>query len=69
MKANDGKNGQLSDYKLVVEGNSYGRLHGSLFFHEQPLRIVRKHVEILLQTEKEIYAQGQNGTSPNNELI
>ena len=50
-----------NDYKLVVEGNSYGRLHGSLFVHEQDLRLVRKHVKILLQTEREIYTEGQNG--------
>ena len=54
-------NGDDEDYKLVVEGNSYGRLHGSLFFHEQKLRVARKLVKILLQTERDIYAEGQNG--------
>ena len=58
--AHDG-NTRLNEYKLVVEGNSYGRLHGSLFFHEQELRLARKHVKILLQTESEIYTEGQNG--------
>ena len=51
----------LGDYKLVVEGNSYGRLHGSLFLHEQSLRLTRQKVRIVLQTEKEVYAQGQIG--------
>ena len=58
----DGR-GSSDDYKLVVDGNSYGRLHGSLFFHEQNLRLARKEVKILLQTERDIYAQGQNGRS------
>ena len=58
--AQDG-NTKSDDYKLVVEGNSYGRLHGSLFFHEKDLRLARKHVKILLQTEREIYTEGQNG--------
>ena len=50
-----------NDYKLVVEGNSYGRLHGSLFVHEKDLRLARNNVKILLQTEREIYTEGQNG--------
>ena len=58
--AHDG-NDKSNDYKLVVEGNSYGRLHGSLFVHEKDLRLARKHVKILLQTEREIYTEGQNG--------
>ena len=44
-----------------MEGNSYGRLHGSLFFHEQPLRMAKRNVKILLQTERDIYAEGQDG--------
>ena len=50
-----------NDYKLIVEGNSYGRLHGSLFFHEQPLKVARKQVKILLQTERDVYTEGQEG--------
>ena len=49
------------DYKLIVEGNSYGRLHGSLFFHEQQLKLAKKNVKILLQTERDVYAEGQDG--------
>ena len=48
-----------------MEGNSYGRLHGSLFFHEQPLRMAKRNVKILLQTERDIYAEGQDGKYPS----
>ena len=61
MSATSDSSYNSNDYKLIVEGNSYGRLHGSLFFHEQPLKLARKQVKILLQTERDVYAEGQDG--------
>ena len=52
-----------------MEGNSYGRLHGSLFFHEQPLRMAKRNVKILLQTERDIYAEGQDGKYPQSQSL
>ena len=65
MSSTSDRSNNLDDYKLIVEGNSYGRLHGSLFFHEQPLRMAKRNVKILLQTERDIYAEGQDGKYPS----
>ena len=48
-----------TNYDLVVEGNDYGKFHGSLFLHKEKLRLKRPHVDILLETEQQVYKQGQ----------
>ena len=46
-------------YDLVVEGNEYGTFHGSLFLHKEKLKLKRPHVDILLESEQQVYKQGQ----------
>ena len=46
-------------YDLVVEGNEYGKFHGSLFLHKEQLKLKRPHVDILLEAEQQVYKQGQ----------
>ena len=50
-----------TEYQLLVEGNAYGRFHGSLFLHKEKLKLRRPDVDILLETEQPLYRQGQIG--------
>jgi len=50
-----------TSYSLDVEGNSYGKLHGSLFQHISRIKLKRQKVRVILQTEQNVYRQKQTG--------